>query len=156
MLFIIAQCFVFSNLDGLSNWKEYNWAPVFLKKIMATIDHPVWIEVVCFICGFSLLWVEQSLCPLRVFRVIRFVWYATLYNEQDYVTNKMLALCISCFKLVKVYLEKISTELFTQRCNGAILLLSLFFYFSYVTGVIFWSVTEFWQLPSSAGVCTLK
>jgi len=99
----------------------------------------VWIEVVCLIIGWSLIFRDPGMAALRCFRVFRFVWYSEFYRAE----KGSIFYPITFFShIVLQYLEKLGHELFTTDSKGGIVVLGFFFYMAYIYGVAFWQRTQ--------------
>jgi len=108
----------------------------------------VWIEVVCLILGWALIFENPAMASLRCFRVFRFVWYSEFYRaEKGSILFPLTFLC----HVVLQYLEKIGEELFTTTSKGGVVVLGFFFYMAYILGVAFWQTTATLPLLSPEG-----
>eukprot|EP01041_Mallomonas_annulata_P003680 gene3680-7321_t len=105
------------------------------KKIKSAFDGEVLMELVCLIIGWSCIFVRPGVAALRCFRVLRFLWYFEFFPAERgsflYVPSVIFHICLR-------YIEKLRIELFTAKSRGAIVILILFFYISYILGCVFW------------------
>jgi len=121
----------------------------YLKRIHDAILPEVWIEIVFLILGWGLIYSsEQSMAPLRCFRLLRFVWYAEFFRaKKGTIFYPVTFIC----HVVLQYLEKIGEELFTTASKGGVIVLGFFFYMAYIMGVSFYYETMNMALASPEG-----
>jgi len=110
----------------------------FFQRLKDAFLPEVWIEIVCFAIGWSLIWKDVGIASLRCFRVFRFVWYSEFYRAKK---NTILYPLTFFSHIVLQYLEKIGQELFTTASKGGVVVLGFFFYMAYIFGVAFWQRT---------------
>jgi len=108
----------------------------------------VYIEIVCLILGWVLLYVDPSMAPLRCFRLFRFVWYSEFYAANP--ENFFYPITFFCHTVLQ-YLEKIGSELFTTESRGGVIVLGFFFYSAYILAICFWQATSNLALSSAEG-----
>jgi len=108
----------------------------------------VYIEIVCIILGWILLYADPVMAPLRCFRLFRFVWYSEFYPANP--ENFWYPITFFCHTVLQ-YLEKIGSELFTTESRGGVIVLGFFFYSAYIMGISFWQATSTLALSSPEG-----
>jgi len=107
-----------------------------------------YIEIVCLILGWVLLYIDPSMAPLRCFRVLRFVWYSEIYPADP--SEYFYPLTFFCHTVLQ-YLEKIGQELFTTSSKGGVIILGFFFFSVYIMGISFFNATQALPLVSAEG-----
>jgi len=120
----------------------------FFRRLRDAFLPEVWIEIICFVLGWALIFEDPAVASLRCFRIFRFVWYSEFYRAKK--GSPLFPLTFFCHVVLQ-YLEKIGKELFTTSSKGGVIVLGFFFYLAYVFGVAFWQKTANWALMSSEG-----
>jgi len=108
----------------------------------------LWIEVVCFIIGWSLIFRDPAMAAFRCFRIFRFVWYSEFYRAKK--KSLLYPLTFFCHTVLQ-YLEKLGEELFTTSSKGGLVVLGFFFYMAYIFGCAFFQSTASFPLISPEG-----
>jgi len=120
----------------------------FFKRFRDAFLPEVWIEIVCFIFGWALIFEDPAIACLRCFRIFRFVWYSEFYRARK--GSIFFPLTFFCHTVLQ-YCEKVGRELFTTTSKGGVIVLGFFFYLAYVVGVSFWQKTANLDLVSPEG-----
>jgi len=94
-------------------------------------------EVVCFIIGWACLFTNRGLATLRIFRVVRVLWYLELHEADE--DAKYFVIFRKGGGLVIQYLERIGNELFSTHTRGGTVVLAIYFYTIYVFAVVYWN-----------------
>jgi len=118
------------------------------QRFRYTFLSEVWIEVVCLIMGWALIFQDSPFAALRCFRIFRYVWYSEFYRARK--GTVLFPLTFLCHVVLQ-YLEKIGQELFTTTSKGGTVVLGFFFYLAYVFGIVFWQSTATLPLVSPEG-----
>jgi len=108
----------------------------------------VWIEVICFAIGWSLIFRDPGMACMRCFRIFRFVWYSEFYRAKK---GSILYPITFLSHIVLQYLEKLGRELFTTDSKGGSVVLGFFFYLAYIFGVSYWQRTQILPLNAPEG-----
>jgi len=138
LLFVIGYIAIMVNIPEGSVFTRFREA--FLPEM--------WIEVVFFAIGWSLIFRDPGMAAIRCFRILRFVWYSEFYRAK----KQSILYPITFFShIILQYVEKIGQELFTTNSKGGIVVLGFFFYMSYIFGVAFWQKTLTLPLVSPEG-----
>jgi len=107
----------------------------------ALFDGEVFLELCLLIFGWATIFNDPGLSVLRCFRVFRLMWYLELYPakfEKDYdPAEHFFSLRRAC-QLCLLYLERLGSETVSAASRGAVVVLALFFYCSYLVAVMFW------------------
>jgi len=123
----------------------------FFKRFRDAFLPEVWIEIVCFVFGWALIFEDPAIACLRCFRIFRFVWYSEFYRARK--GSIFFPLTFFCHTVLQ-YCEKVGRELFTTSSKGGVIVLGFFFYLAYVVGVSFWQKTANLDLVSPEGGST--
>jgi hypothetical protein len=106
------------------------------------LQPPVIFEGICLLIGWVFIYPRPGLASIRCFRVFRLLWIIDMYYS-DYdqsssqlfffvnVIGKNCQLCLRYFKCL-------GEELTSSNSRGAIVVLVVFFYVTYIVAVIFW------------------
>eukprot|EP01035_Chromulina_nebulosa_P019582 gene19582-25485_t len=107
----------------------------FADNIYQTFDGEIIIEFVCLIFGWCTIFTLPGLSVLRCFRVFRYFWYFELFSQDE--GNFVYRMIVKSVQLVIESLEKIGAELLTTKSRGGLVVLTLFFFVSYLFAVVF-------------------
>jgi hypothetical protein len=111
-----------------------------LKGYMLTMfQPPVMFEGICLLIGWIFIFPRPGLASIRCFRVFRLLWIIDMYYDENksgslffvHVLGKNCQLCLRYFKCL-------GEELTSSKSRGAIVVLVVFFYVTYIVAVIFW------------------
>jgi len=94
------------------------------------------LEFACFIIGWACIFDHPGLASLRIFRVVRVLWYLELKQGQE---GRWFSAVQKGGGLVIKYLERIGGELFSTNTRGGTVVLSIYFYTVYVFAVVYWN-----------------
>ena len=123
-----------------------------LEKYISMFDGEVILECVCLIFGWVFLFTYPGIAALRCFRVFRLMWYFELYEEElpeDYnPVDHPFSLTFAAHQCLE-YLEKLGTELVTADSRGALVVLGIFFYVTYILACVFWTDKSYLQTPDT-------
>mmetsp|Transcript_6723 Transcript_6723/g.6946 ORF Transcript_6723/g.6946 Transcript_6723/m.6946 type:complete len:612 (+) Transcript_6723:160-1995(+) len=109
-------------------------------KLIQSFSGEVFYEAFFLAVGWVCLFFQPGLSPFRSFRLLRFMWYIELIevDEEDFYFFLIQA-ARNCTK----FLSKVGNELFfAARSKGGSIVIALFLYISYITGVVFWIEME--------------
>lgn len=111
----------------------------FAVKILESFDGEVFTELLLLGIGWICIYQIPGLGVLRCLRVFRYLWYIEIFD----IRRGSIFFGIShASRLCIVYLEKLYEELFTSRSKGAVVVLGIFFYMSYIFGIMFYTITQ--------------
>ena len=143
-LFCVAQYYPAHDVDGFEVEE--------LEKYMSMFDGEVILECVCLVFGWAFLFPYPGIAALRCFRVFRLMWYFELYEEElpdDYnPVDHPFSLTFAAHQCLE-YLEKLGTELVTADSRGAMVVLGMFFYVTYIVACVFWTDKSYLQTPDT-------
>ena len=99
------------------------------------------VEFAGLVLGWSLIFIFPGLAALRCIRLFRLFWWYELLapeygNNNDSVQHNVNFWIIikSCIK----YLRKLGDEIFSAKSRGGAVILTMFFYVTYLFSVVFW------------------
>jgi len=131
ILFILANFYVISYVTT----KSLTWGQS-LRAFFTPGETKM--EIVCFIIGWACIFDNPGLAALRVFRVVRVLWYLELRKITEEEKHSPVLLIRKGGLLVVNYLERIGKELFSTKTQGGSIVLLIYFYTIYVFSIIYW------------------
>jgi len=96
-------------------------------------------EIACFILGWTCIFEKRGIAALRIFRVVRVLWYLELDNDDESSEPGWFVIFRKGGELVIKYLERIGNELFSTSTRGGPVVLMIYFYTIYVFAVVYWN-----------------
>jgi hypothetical protein len=123
-----------------------------MERAIHLFDGEVLLELTMLVFGWVTIFELPGFAALRCLRVLRLLWYFELYHVQEPVGYNPSKHGFSPVKAVQLsldYLERLSMELFTSASRGGVVVLAMFFYLTYLFGVVFWY--EMGNLDTSEG-----
>lgn len=120
------------------------------KLVQIVSTAPVGVDIIYISIGWIFLFMHPGLAALRCFRVFRMLWYFEMICDDkpdDYDPSEhFFSISQSC-QICLVYLERLGQELFTAKSKGAVVVLLMYFFMTYVLAIVFW--LEFGNLNTS-------
>ena len=106
------------------------------------LQSPVMFEGVCLLVGWIFIFPRPGLASIRCFRVFRLLWIIDMYygdynrknSQMLFFVNVIGKNCQLCLR----YFKCLGEELTSSNSRGAIVVLIVFFYVTYIVAVIFW------------------
>ena len=138
--------------DNDNNSNNENNKPSLFEKFSDMFDGEVLFELICLTFGWVFLFTYPGIAALRCFRVFRLMWYFELYEEElpeDYNPAKYPFSPMFAAHQCLEYLEKLAVEALTAKSRGALVVLGMFFYVTYITSIVFWTDKSYLQTPES-------
>ena len=127
----------------------------YLEKCYLVIDVEVFVELFFGAIGWLFIFTPYSgISALRCFRIFRYMWYFELLEhevDEDYNAEDHFFSFTHAAQLCLFYLEQVGLEFFTQKSKGAIVIISILAYITYVFAVVF--STDVGDVET-IGVCT--
>lgn len=133
VLFLLGLHFTISEVHDLTL--------TYFEKITEVFDGEVVLELVCLLIGWVCITQSPGLAAIRCFRVLRYFWYFELIiteNAPDYDPAEHIFSPTKAVQLCLLYMEALGAEFFSAKSRGAVVILAIFFYLTYIFGVIFW------------------
>jgi len=131
---------------------------VFFKKCLQTLDGESQFDLYFIVYGIVSLVAFPDYAPLRCFRCFRMMWYVEVYQKEKpepyYPEQHLFSIMHGC-KLCLIYMDAVANELMTEASKGGIVVLFMFFFFTYVTALICFAVTENMYVYGENGCDTL-
>ena len=129
--------------------------------ICTMLQSPVMFEGVCLLIGWAFIFTRPGLASIRCFRVFRLLWIIDMYyDEKPIKGSRMLSFidvigknCQLCLR----YFKCLGEELTSSKSRGAIVVLIVFFYVTYIVAVIFWidrGIFEFYDPIANSNATT--
>ena len=127
---------------------------------LALMNEPA-IEFYCLAIGWACIFLSpgsgQGLAALRCFRIFRYVLFADFIDPEKHLTLKgalewiplgWLRLIHMQISKVDGYFDALYVELVTPQSKGSLVVLAMFFFTTYVFGVVFWV-----EVNAGTGMC---
>ena len=125
----------------------------FLQKCYLVIDVEIFVELFFGVIGWLFIFTPYSgISALRCFRIFRYMWYFELLEHEvdaDYKPEDHFFSLTHATQLCLFYLEQVGLEFFTQKSKGAIVIISILAYITYVFAIVF--STDFSDVDGSGG-----
>ena len=135
VLFVVGILFTAAAIDD-----SEEPTPAWLK-IIETFNGEVLLELLLLCEGWIFILTSPGLAALRCFRVFRYLWYFEMMRIRR---KNPIYLLYHAARLCVVYIKKLYIEIFTSGSKGALVVLGIYFYMSYILGVVFWLKTRGW------------
>ena len=130
-----------------------------VDKCRKVLDPPVVLEMCLLLWGWCTIFSSLGLSALRCFRVFRLLWYSQLLDKVSSApSNKETfnAFNPRAFQLCLTYIQKLGREIFTQSSRGGVVVLSLFFYTTYLFAVVYHGEQNDIETPEGYSCGTLS
>ena len=116
-----------------------------VTRVTCLFDSEVMFETGCLIIGWAAILKDPGVAALRLCRALRVVWFSELVSshsekskDPNYAPEEHYVSVARICNLGVKYMEAIQCELLTAKSKGGAVLLAMFFYITYVFGMVFW------------------
>ena len=142
VILALSTMFYFFGIVCMTRLMESTHRKGFMSFFYTMLQPPVIFEGICLLIGWTFIFTRPGLASIRCFRVFRLLWIIDMYygdKERKIwrifffvdVIGKNCQLCLRYFK-------SLGEELTSSNSRGAIVVLVVFFYVTYIVAVIFW------------------